>query len=55
MGWDRNPVEPHSYIRWGMLAERGTGVGVEETVRVEGRQYEYEVVPGVVGPECTDT
>jgi hypothetical protein len=50
-------VEPHSHIRWGMLAERGTGVGVEEAVPVEGRQYEHEVVPEVevVGPECTDT
>jgi hypothetical protein len=53
MGWDRKPVELHSYIRWGMLAEGGTGVGVEAAVQAESRQYEHEVVPEVVGPECT--
>jgi hypothetical protein len=54
MVWDQKLVEPHSYIRWDMLAEGGTGVGVEELVRrAESRQYEHEIVPEAVQSECT--
>ena len=49
-------MEPHSHIRWGMLAERGTGVGVdEEAVQAEGRQSGHEVVPEIVGTGCAYT
>jgi hypothetical protein len=54
LGWDRKLVEPYSYIRWGMLAEGGTGVGSEEPVRAESRQYKHEV-PEAVESEYTYT